>query len=69
MHVGRKWQIEWDSFIHAIITGIGGLICIYLNANASFHMTGIQGMNRTKYQYYRINKSTFADFCCHRLTH
>lgn len=42
MHMGRKWQIEWDSFIHAIITGIGGLICIYLNANASFHMTGMQ---------------------------
>jgi len=30
---GRKYKIDWESLVHALITGIGGSICLYLDLN------------------------------------
>mmetsp|Transcript_1659 Transcript_1659/g.3029 ORF Transcript_1659/g.3029 Transcript_1659/m.3029 type:complete len:261 (+) Transcript_1659:180-962(+) len=39
--VGHKYNIDWDAFVHAILSGVGSAICIYLNYYAAVHMTGI----------------------------
>ena len=44
MQIGHKYDIDWDAFVHAIISGIGSAICIYLNSNAALAMNGITGM-------------------------
>jgi len=43
MQIGRKHEIDWDAFIHAILSGVGSAICVYLNVYAAVHMTGISG--------------------------
>lgn len=39
--IGHKYQIDWDAFVHAILSGIGSSICVYLNIYAAVHMTGV----------------------------
>eukprot|EP00543_Licmophora_paradoxa_P008602 CAMPEP_0202449222 /NCGR_PEP_ID=MMETSP1360-20130828/7962_1 /ASSEMBLY_ACC=CAM_ASM_000848 /TAXON_ID=515479 /ORGANISM="Licmophora paradoxa, Strain CCMP2313" /LENGTH=301 /DNA_ID=CAMNT_0049067071 /DNA_START=46 /DNA_END=951 /DNA_ORIENTATION=+ len=39
--MGKKCGIEWYGFLHAIITGIGALVVIYLNTFASEYLIGI----------------------------
>lgn len=40
MSVGHKYNIDWDAFIHAILSGVGSAICVYLNYYAASGMTG-----------------------------
>ena len=46
--IGHKYDVDWDAFVHAIISGIGSAICIYLNIYAAIAMTGIPGMSDLK---------------------
>jgi len=39
--IGHKWNVDWDALVHAIISGIGSAVCIYLNIYAASHMTGV----------------------------
>lgn len=39
--IGHKYDVDWDAFVHAIISGFGSAICIYLNSNAALSMNGI----------------------------
>lgn len=39
--VGHKYDIDWDAFVHAFLSGVGSTICVYLNMYAAVHMTGI----------------------------
>jgi len=39
--IGHKYDIDWDAFFHAILSGLGSAVCIYLNIFAAVHMTGI----------------------------
>ena len=41
--IGHKYDIDWDAFFHAILSGVGSAVCIYLNIFAAVHMTGISG--------------------------
>jgi hypothetical protein len=41
--IGHKYNIDWDAFVHAILSGFGSAVCIYLNYYAAVHMTGITG--------------------------
>jgi hypothetical protein len=43
MSVGHKYNIDWDAFIHAILSGVGSAICVYLNYYAASGMTGFPG--------------------------
>lgn len=36
----KKRGIDWDSAVHATITGVGSACCIYLNSNAATHLSG-----------------------------
>ena len=42
--IGHKYDIDWDAVVHAIVSGVGAAICIYLNRNAAVEMNGITGM-------------------------
>mmetsp|Transcript_26222 Transcript_26222/g.40094 ORF Transcript_26222/g.40094 Transcript_26222/m.40094 type:complete len:259 (-) Transcript_26222:212-988(-) len=39
--IGHRNKVDWDACIHAIITGVGAAICVYLNVFAAEHMTGV----------------------------
>ena len=41
--IGHKYDIDWDAFVHAVLSGVGSAICVYLNIFAAVHMTGISG--------------------------
>jgi hypothetical protein len=41
MQIGHKYDVDWDACIHAIISGIGSAICIYLNIYAAVPLNGI----------------------------
>ena len=41
--IGHKYNIDWDAFTHAVLSGIGSAICVYLNIFAAVHMTDITG--------------------------
>ena len=41
--IGHKYDIDWDAFVHAFLSGVGSAVCIYLNIFAAVHMTGISG--------------------------
>ena len=41
--IGHKYNIDWDAFVHAILSGVGSAVCIYLNYYAAVHMTGVTG--------------------------
>mmetsp|Transcript_2633 Transcript_2633/g.3505 ORF Transcript_2633/g.3505 Transcript_2633/m.3505 type:complete len:265 (-) Transcript_2633:783-1577(-) len=41
MAIGHKYNIDWDAFVHAIISGFGSAVCIYLNMYAAVAMNGI----------------------------
>jgi shikimate kinase len=43
MQIGHKYDVDWDACIHAIISGIGSAICIYLNIYAAVPLNGIAG--------------------------
>ena len=38
--IGHKWNVDWDALVHAVISGVGSAVCIYLNIYAASHMTG-----------------------------
>lgn len=38
--IHRTYEVEWDSFIHSIISGLGSAICIYLNYYAAIPLAG-----------------------------
>ena len=40
---GKTGGIEWHGFLHALVTGIGGLACVYLDFYASVELTGKPG--------------------------
>lgn len=39
--IGHKWNVDWDALVHAIISGIGSAVCIYLNFYAASNITGL----------------------------
>jgi len=39
--IGDKRKIDWDALANAIITGIGSLICMYLDYDAAEYLTGV----------------------------
>lgn len=41
--IGHKYDIDWDALVHAMITGFGSAICVYLDYNATA-INGIPGM-------------------------
>mmetsp|Transcript_22890 Transcript_22890/g.33529 ORF Transcript_22890/g.33529 Transcript_22890/m.33529 type:complete len:262 (+) Transcript_22890:99-884(+) len=41
MQIGHKYEIDWEAFVHAVITGVGSAMCIYLNIYAATHLTGV----------------------------
>jgi len=41
MTIGHKYEIDWDACVHAILSGFGSAICVYLNYYAAVNMTGI----------------------------
>mmetsp|Transcript_20899 Transcript_20899/g.26385 ORF Transcript_20899/g.26385 Transcript_20899/m.26385 type:complete len:265 (-) Transcript_20899:199-993(-) len=41
MQIGHKFDIDWDAFVHALVSGIGSAICIYLNMYAAVAMNGV----------------------------
>jgi hypothetical protein len=41
--IHKKYEIDWDSFIHSIISGFGSAICIHLNIFAAVPLTGYPG--------------------------
>lgn len=41
--LGKKLGIDWLAFIHALVTGLGGILCVYLDYNAAETMTGLAG--------------------------
>jgi hypothetical protein len=43
MTIGHKYAIDWDACVHAILSGFGSAICVYLNYYAAINMTGITG--------------------------
>ncbi len=43
--IGHKWEIDFDALVHALISGVGSAICVYLNIFAAVQMTGISGKN------------------------
>jgi len=40
--IGHKRNIDWDALVHAIVTGVGSLSCVYLDYFASETLTGVR---------------------------
>lgn len=43
MVMGERGGVNWYAIIHAIITGVGGVMCSYLSFVSAEHMTGTPG--------------------------
>lgn len=41
--LGKRLGIDWLAFVHALVTGIGGILCVYLDFRAAEAMTGLPG--------------------------
>mmetsp|Transcript_21810 Transcript_21810/g.39596 ORF Transcript_21810/g.39596 Transcript_21810/m.39596 type:complete len:103 (+) Transcript_21810:79-387(+) len=41
--LGKRLGIDWLAFVHALVTGIGGMLCVYLDFRAAEAMTGLPG--------------------------
>ncbi len=41
--LGKRLGIDWLAFVHALVTGIGGMFCVYLDFRAAEAMTGLPG--------------------------
>ena len=41
--MGERGGVNWYSWIHALVTGIGGVVCAYLSFVSAEHMTGTPG--------------------------
>jgi len=40
--LGKRWGIDWYALLHALVSGIGGFICVWLDLFASEKLTGIR---------------------------
>jgi TLC domain len=45
--LGKRHGIDWLAFVHALVTGIGGILCVYLDFFAAVQMTGLPEPVRT----------------------
>jgi hypothetical protein len=45
--LGKRLGIDWLAFVHALVTGIGGMFCVYLDFRAAEAMTGLPENIRT----------------------
>lgn len=43
---GKKAGIDWLAFIHALITGVGGILCVWLDWFAAETLTGLPGTSK-----------------------
>lgn len=41
--LGKWLGIDWLAFVHALVTGIGGMLCVYLDYSAAESITGLPG--------------------------
>ena len=57
--LGNKWGIDWLAFIHALVTGVGGIICVYLDFYAAEAMTGLPGERGSKCLHH-VSQMTFV---------
>jgi hypothetical protein len=45
--LGKRHGIDWLAFVHALVSGIGGILCVYLDFFAAVKMTGLSEPVRT----------------------
>ena len=41
---GKKYGVYWYSFLHSIVSGVGALLCVYLDVFAAEFISGTSGM-------------------------
>jgi len=39
--LGKKYKVDWDAFIHAVLSGTGSAMCYYLDIFAAVDMRGV----------------------------